>query len=118
MLKEFHQVRQEPGGRRRWFDGDGMDLVTWHDLHGRLTGFQLGYNLGSGSCVLTWKTGGGFTHSRVDEGDSSPLKNETPVLQQGGAVPWDELAARFAGQSAALEPGLRELVTARLGEKH
>jgi hypothetical protein len=117
MLKEFHGVRQEPNGRRRWFDGDGLDLMTWYDAQGRLTGFQLGYDFGAGAHALTWGNAGGFAHSLVDEGDSSPLKNESPVLVADGAVPWAELEAKFAVEGAGLEPGLRELVTARLAAR-
>jgi hypothetical protein len=117
MLIEFKGVKQEPAGHRRWFDGDGLDLVTWHDAAGRLTGFQLCYDLGEGAHALTWGSGRGFAHHRVDEGDGSPLKDEAPVLESGGMVPWAGLAARFSQQGARLEPGLRDFVAARLAER-
>ncbi len=115
MLKEFHDVRQEATGRRRWFDGDGLDLVAWYDPQGGLTGFQLGYDFGAGAHALTWRSG--LTHSRVDEGDGSPFKNESPVLRAGGEPPWAELEARFAAEGAGLEPGLRDFVAARLAAR-
>jgi hypothetical protein len=118
MFTEIRNVRQERGtGLRRWFESDGLDLVVWHDAAGGLAGFQLCYQSGQGEHALTWRPGVGFAHSAVDEGDASPLKNLTPVLIPDSAVPWAELTAQFAGQSASLEPALREWVSARLAAR-
>jgi hypothetical protein len=119
MFTEIRNVRQERGsaGRRRWFESDGLELVVWQDATGGLAGFQLCYDWGKGEHALTWRPGAGFAHNGVDEGDASPLKNLTPVLTPDGVVPWAEVAARFAERSASLEPGLRQLISARLAAK-
>src|SRR5512141_3472550 len=106
MFTEIRNVRQEGGtaGPRRWFESDGLDLVVWQDETGGLAGFQLCYDWGKGEHALTWRPGLGFAHNGVDGGDASPLKNLTPVLTTDGAVPWSEIAARFAERSASLEP--------------
>jgi hypothetical protein len=115
MLTEYLHVRQERAPlRRRWFEGGGLELIVWNDEQGGLTGFQLCHNLSDGPHALTWTLDAGYSHSRIDEGDSSPLKNETPVLQPGGQVPWQALAARFATEGVGLEPALREAVASRL----
>lgn len=118
MLTEFHGVKQEPGARRRWFEGDGLELVVWHGTDDGLAGFQLCYTAGDGERALTWRPGVGFTHSEVDQGDNiEGGGKQSPILVPDGAVPWAELAAKFAAEGARLEPGLRELVAARLAAR-
>ena len=89
-------------GRRRWFESDGLDLVVWLDAAGTPTGFQLCYDLGHGERALTWRPNTGFAHHDVDSGDENPLKNETPILVPGEAVPWVELRKLFGARSASL----------------
>jgi len=119
VLKEYQNVRQEPGRRRRWFEGEELELIVWETPVGGVEGFQLCYVArDGGGRALTWRPGAGFAHTRVDEGDASPLKNETPVLMPDGAVPWTELTALFSKAGAALETPLRELVLARLAARN
>jgi hypothetical protein len=118
VLTEIRNVKQERGaGRRRWFESEGLDLVVWLNAADAPTGFQLCYDVGRGERALTWRSGGGFTHSTVDEGDATPLKNETPILVPDGATPWEGVTKLFAARSGSLEPALRELVLARLAAK-
>lgn len=115
MLHEIKNVRQEPGaGRRRWFESEGLDLVVWLDDADGVSGFQLHYNLGHGEHALTWRPESGFLHHAVDEGDTTPLKNEAPVLVPDGGVPWSELTGLFDARSGQLEPQLRDLVHGKL----
>lgn len=110
MLTEHRNVRQEPGQRRRWFDDDGMELIVWLDPDGAVNGFQLCHD----QEALTWRRGRGFENGRIDEGDATPLKNQTPIIVPNGEVPWERLIADFSARGARLEPALRDLVLARL----
>jgi hypothetical protein len=117
MLEEYRRVTQEPGatGRRRWFQDDERELVVWLDAAGHCEGFQLCYvGARRQEYALTWRRQGGFSHSRVDGGDTRPDKNLTPVLTPDGAVPWERLRREFAACSAGLEPALRDFIAARL----
>jgi hypothetical protein len=115
MLTEFRQVKQEPGGRRRWFESDGLELIVWYGADGGIAGFQLCYGSGGlAERALTWRRGAGFAHHLVDAGDDQPTRNETPVLLPDGAVPWEKLTALFAVRSPTLDADLRELVLQRL----
>lgn len=119
MLQEYGHVKQEPGvaGRRRWFQGSGLELIVWLDAAGMPDGFQICYTGTLGrEQALTWRKERGFTHSRVDGGDTRPDKDLTPVLMPDTAVPWKKLRCEFAGGSDGLEPALRDFVTARLAE--
>ncbi len=117
MLTEFHGVKQEPDHRRRWFECDGLELIVWYDGGDRLAGFQLCYFLPDGERALSWRAATGFVHSRVDNGDSSPFRNETPVLQPGGPVPWELVTALFADRAGTIEPDLRECIAAQLAAR-
>jgi hypothetical protein len=118
MLTEFRQVKQEPGGRRRWFESDGFELIVWYGAGGGIAGFQLCYGSGTAAeHALTWRQGTGFAHHFVDAGDDQPQRTETPVLLPDGAVPWEHLTALFAARSHTLDAGLRELVLQRLAAR-
>ena len=44
MLVEFPNVKQEGGAnRRRWFQGDGLELIVWYGTAGTPQGFQICY---------------------------------------------------------------------------
>lgn len=114
MLSEFIGVRQEEVGlRRRWFEDDGMELVVWYDATGAVDGFQILYDRDDSEHALTWRTAGGFVHSRVDQGDNL-FSKRSPILVLNGAVPWARVHAEFTARSSALEPPLREFVLAQL----
>jgi hypothetical protein len=120
MLREFVHVKQERhGGRRRWFESDGFDLVVWNSPMGEVEGFQMCYDLGQGERALTWKPKVGFVHNAVDTGENPAGSGGklTPILVRDGEVPWERLVARFAERGAALEEGLRELVAERLAAR-
>ncbi len=116
VLKEIPNVKQERGsGRRRWFESEGFDFVVWQDKAGRCEGFQLCYDLGGGEHALTWRPDRGFAHSTVDQGDDwQGGGKQSPILIPDGEVPWAELARLWAERSTALEPAVREMVSARI----
>ena len=118
MLTEISRVRQESGtGRRRWFQGDGIELIVWQDAGGSPEGFQICYQQrGIAEHALTWRRQQGFSHARVDSGDTRPDKNLTPILVPDGPVPWEHLRREFAEVSETMETWLKEFVAKRLAE--
>src|SRR6187549_3391309 len=115
MLSELQGVMQERNAdtRRRWFQDDGMDLIVWYRPDGIAEGFQLCYQAeDQRERALTWRNSKGFTHARVDPGDTRPDKNLTPILVADGAVPWEQLQVEFGQRASQLEPAVRNLVFA------
>ena len=113
MLSEIPGVMQErnAGTRRRWFQDDGMELIVWYRPDGSVEGFQLCYQADDQrERALTWRGGHGFSHARVDSGDTRPEKNLTPILVADGAVPWERVQAEFDQRATQLEPAVRNLV--------
>ncbi len=105
-------------GRRRWFESEGLDLVVWLDAAGgEVEGFQLCYDLGTGEHALTWRTDGGFSHTRVDSGDDVRPYKGSPVLEPDATVPWREITSLFEERSKTLEPPLEKLIRTRLQER-
>jgi hypothetical protein len=116
MLVEFHGVKQEKGSaaRRRWFQDDGMDLIVWF-AQDHPEGYQICYRgEDQRERALTWRSGQGFTHARVDAGDTRPDKNLAPILVKDGPVPWDRVQADFSERAAKLEPAIRDWVLGTL----
>jgi hypothetical protein len=115
MLVEYKGVKQEPGrGSRRWFEDESYELVMWYLPDGSVEGFQILYYGRVAERALTWRKGEGFTHSRVDNGTESPMKNLAPILLPNGRIPWAQVVKEFEESSAELEPDLRAFIRQRL----
>jgi len=111
MLREFRNVRQDPGTYRRLFTDEYFDLYLWYRWRwGRLRGFQLVYDK-DGSChALTWTRREGYRHEAVDDGDSGGGDRRTPILVPDGSVDCIALADRFLQASSYLSRRLRAFV--------
>jgi hypothetical protein len=115
VLVEYKSVKQEPGrGARRWFEDESYELVVWYLSDGSVEGFQILYYGKVAERALTWRRGGGFANSRIDNGTDSPIKNLAPILLPNGKIPWAQVVREFEESSAELEPDLREFVRQRL----
>jgi len=114
MLKEFPASQAPTEPKRRWFCGDDLDLIVWLTPDNTITGFQLCYKRGDVELALTWEREKGFHHDRVDDGEASPEKNQTPVLVADGAVDADSLRTRFTRSSTTIEPFIRNFVLQKL----
>lgn len=115
-FREFRGISQEKGGgRRRWFESEGLDLVVWYDDGSTLSGFQLIH--GHGSHALTWRPKTGFQHHGIDSGRRAGGMAQTPILVANGVVPWDQLVEEFSFRSKNMESDLRELILSRLKER-
>jgi len=113
MLREFPKVRQIPNeGFRRWFTDDDFDLYIWYaDRTAKsITGFQLCYQKKNKQKALTWNRGKGFLHTAIDDGESTPLKNRTPILVADGTFRKNEVLRGFRSAAAAIEPDLARFV--------
>ena len=116
-LRELPRVQQVAGEpRRRWFHGHEMDLVVWEGEDGVPVAFQLAYDKHRNEHSIAWRTGRGFTHYQVDDGEAAPLSKETPFLYLDGAFPRDRVLADFLAAAEALPPAIAGFVAGRLRE--
>ncbi len=120
MLVEYRNVRQVGGeGFRRWFSDDYFDLIVWYDgtrrNHWGINGFQLCYDRSGYERALTWQRGRGFSHEKVDTGESGRLGlKSTPILVADGLFDASAIAERFREASRGIDPGIVALVLDRL----
>lgn len=112
MLREFTDVSQQRGvkGKRRWFSDNEMDLIVWYTEDDKVTGFQLCYDRGGHERAFTWKADGTMTHDAVDGGESSPIRNDSPVLVHGKEPPSANVLVDFRERAQELPHGVAELV--------
>jgi hypothetical protein len=125
MLRESENVRQhEDEARRRWFVDAYFDLIVWYEPEeqdgqeesDRILGFQLCYDKAHDEHALTWRRVGGFTHHAIDDGQSDPMANRSPILMPDGVVPVDDLRRRFSEACGDMDPIIARLVLQRLDE--
>jgi hypothetical protein len=115
MLREVKDLRPRPDEPpRRWFTDEYFDLFVWFGPDGKVCRFELAYGKPSDEHAVAWEGGSGLTHSRVDDGESSPLSNRTPVIVPDGVFPAADVAERFRQASGGLEAGLAGFVLERL----
>jgi hypothetical protein len=116
MLREYLNVRQIPGeSKRRWFSDEYFDLIVWLDEKENIVGFQLCYDILRGHRALTWHNKMGFSHHRVDDGESRPGKlKATPVLVPNGHFEYKKIAKRFKKESRNIEERIATFVYEKL----
>lgn len=120
MLSEIKPVRQVPGeGFRRWFTDVEMDLIVWYDGEDleQIEGFQLCYDKEVLERALTWRPGAGFSHHKVDGGESPYAAKMSPVLAADGSVDFKKIGAAFLRHAKEIDPGLVAFVSDRLRER-
>ncbi|MGI9304085.1 MAG: hypothetical protein ACR2RB_15490 [Gammaproteobacteria bacterium] len=105
-LVEMTGVRQHRGEpSRRWFACLDADLFVWHQ-HGRVSRFEFCYGKLYRECVLSWSESQGFHHARIDDGESNPLRNRTPIEIPDGSYDQSKIATRFETLAGGIEPRL------------
>jgi hypothetical protein len=112
MLKEYTQVRQIPGERkRRWFSSAEFDLFVWLNNDGSIAGFELCYDKGHSEHSITWHSDTGFSHMAVDDGENRPGKYKaTPIHIADGYFDVKRVYTVFKSESQALPDEIANLV--------
>jgi len=100
MLVENKKVRQRlDEGFRRWFIGEGSDLILWYDgEEGKLLGFQYCYDKYYAERAITWKIEEGQVKRSHRFVSSSNKKLENTGLHLDGG-----LSSILTGDAGTLE---------------
>lgn len=116
MLEELAGISPDADGRRRrWFQSSDLDLIVWYAEDGSIGGFQLCYDRRRAEHALTWIRGEGYSHLKVDDGETEPLVfKRAPILVADGRLDAGAVYARFRTQAAKLPPEVAALVEERL----
>ena len=113
-LREIPRIRQhadEP--QRRWFSCANADLYVWAKGDAYLA-FEFCYDKPHDEHSLRWKRESGFSHTRVDDGEASPISNRTPILVPNGLVDLRTIALEFESVAAQLDPRVFRFVLTAL----
>jgi hypothetical protein len=118
MMYETKSVRQIKGEPlRRWFWSDYFDLIVWINDDRDITGFQLCYDKNKFQRVLTWKKESGYSHDRIDDGESNPGRyKSTPILAADGIFEEEKIAALFKEESSNLDKQIADFIHSRILE--
>ena len=118
MLKESCSTKHPAKSTRRWFSDDYFDLIVWIDQGGAISGFQLCYDKYKKERALTWTQINGYSHERIDDGESNPSKNLSPILVPDGVCPTKEIIERFILESTGIETRLQSFIVDKLQAYH
>jgi hypothetical protein len=118
MLKEFTNVTQPKDGYRRVFGDDFFDLYVWYpEKGGRIIGFELCYDRNGDPHSIIWKEGGGYLHSKIDDGEGRPGRSKkTPILVADGLFNNQEIAGKFRFHGRKIAKEITDLVYGKLSE--
>ncbi|MBT6272818.1 MAG: hypothetical protein HOI95_01645 [Chromatiales bacterium] len=107
-LVEIPRVRQAPLGdlTRRWFTCPHIDLFTWQNTAREIVKFELCYDKQGKERSLIWSDPGGFSHSRIDGGEDSVFKNQTPIAIADGDYDREAIALDLEPLAVKLEPSV------------
>lgn len=117
MLREVPNPRQVPGEpRRRCFFSHEQDLWVWFDDGGAPVAFQLCYGKYRDEHAIRWKSGEGFRHERVDDGESAGVRKQSPILLHDGPFFAAGVVAQFLTEADEVPRDIVDFVVARLRE--
>ena len=112
MLKEITKVKQIQGEpSRRWFASEDMEIIVWNSDNVAPDGFQLCYRQGKEEKALTWISGRGFSHERIDNGEGNPTRRKmTPILIPDGSFEKGRIIEILKEESVAMDASIAEFV--------
>lgn len=86
-------VRQDvPGLRKRWFQGDLLDLSIWQNSEGDVMHFQL---LLEGDRIIDYQVGRGLRTGKVDQGRSAGMHPASALVNADVQLDVDTLQFAF-----------------------
>ncbi|MDQ1362753.1 MAG: hypothetical protein QG652_613 [Pseudomonadota bacterium] len=101
---------------KRWFSDPTHDLFVWLNAHGQITAFQFSYDKTGNEHLLSWSEAHGYSHDRIDDGETTPFQTMTPIMVPNGIVDCVQVAETFRSVSKLLEPELVAFIYRRLIE--
>jgi hypothetical protein len=117
MFREVPNAQQKPDEpSRRWFFASDQDLLVWFGEDGDPLAFQLSYGKYLNEHAIRWKSGQGFIHHRVDDGEESPTRKKSPMLVPNGPFQAPSVLKSFVEQSGEIPREIVEFIAARLKE--
>ena len=90
--------------------------MVWLNADGSPIAFQLAYGKYRKERALRWKAGAGFLHRAVDDGESTAVRREAPILVADGYFDVVAVLDRFIELSAEIPKPIVDFVSDKLRE--
>ncbi len=89
--------------RRRWFTSSRADLYLWQNASGDIESFEYCYRNEFGEKSVRWHYDSGFEFADIDDGEATPLKNNTPICIANNSPDWGYLLRLFYKESSTAD---------------
>lgn len=114
MLKEIPNARSAQGeSGYRWFRSEHADLYVWPEEDKPRTGvgaFEYCYRNLDKEYRLRWDGRNGIQHARVEDGESNPLRNDSPLIVPGGSADVGLAARHFREEGLGMDPQIYRFI--------
>ncbi|MBN1378301.1 MAG: hypothetical protein JXA04_03615 [Gammaproteobacteria bacterium] len=114
MLEEVLINSKPEPDERRWFSSARADLYVWWNKSGDIDRFEYCHKIGPAEYSLRWHTHSGIEYALVDDGEATPLKNNTPIAVMSGEPDWDDVLAHFRREGQTIDAYLYRFVLHKL----
>lgn len=98
----------------RWFRNTFADLLVETNEDGLITNFSFSYTKRNRSLSLEWD-GFRLRTFQIDEGDSKPLQNQTPIVSGELSASPKEAHELLSQVGSHLDPDIYDFVCSRIG---
>lgn len=117
MLYQIKAIQTEKNQYRLWFTDLSHDLFIWVSSDDCPRAFQFCYNKPENEHALLWHQHHGFSHHRIDSGESYEGRYKmSPIMLADGDIEPLKIAADFNNISLDIEPKLANFVYKKLLE--
>jgi methylglutaconyl-CoA hydratase len=117
VLREFGQTRQDSDEyARRWFSSVDCDLILWLNPDESLLGFQFCYDKPVNEHALTWISGHGFSHMKVDSGERYGPGKAAPILMFDGVFDERRVLDLLQEESRLVPAEHRQFIIGKVAE--
>ncbi|MCK4743367.1 MAG: hypothetical protein KAT25_06080 [Sulfuriflexus sp.] len=113
-LREVSNVAQpDKHLNKRWFSSQAGDLFVWHDGE-RFARFEFCYNKYRNEYSLRWKLDTGFSHARIDDGETGNSYKSSPILITESEIDSDYIFEIFKKLSDKVDMSVRFFIMRKL----
>lgn len=106
-------LQQDGKLTKRWFNCQSADLFAWHD-DSVLVRFEFCYNKHRDEHSLRWQNDTGFSHARVDDGETIATSKSSPILLEEEHIDSDFIFTQFKNLSEKVDNDIRLAVMRKL----
>ena len=114
MLKEIpNTISDHQRAGCRWFRSEHADLYVWPEednIVEAVGAFEYCYRKLDREYRLSWNSRNGIRHARVEDGESSPLRNDSPLIVPGNPPDLAMAARHFREEGLGMDPRIYRFI--------